>query len=47
MGNRQIAWHKKIRGYGQKNWTEYTQKGDQGMYSEEQYRKALEVYEKT
>ena len=35
-------------GRGQtKSWTEYRQKGDQWMYSEEQYRKALEVYEKT
>ena len=30
-----------------KSWTEYSQKGDQWMYSEKQYRKALEVYEET
>lgn len=30
-----------------KSWTEYTQKGDQGIYSDEQYRKALKVYEET
>lgn len=30
-----------------KSWTEYMQKGDMEMYSDKQYRKALEVYEET
>jgi hypothetical protein len=35
------------KGVQTKSWTEYTREGDRGWYSEEQYRKAPEVYEET
>jgi hypothetical protein len=34
-------------GSATKSWTGYTQKRRKGMYSEEEYRKAPEVYEET
>lgn len=36
-----------VSGMRTKSWTEYIQKGDMRMYSDEQCRKALKVYKET